>query len=62
MACILIIDDDPELQAMLRESLTAAGYQVCEAGDGREGLEQFRAHPADLVISNIFMPEQNGLE
>lgn len=62
MASILIIDDDVELRAMLREALTAVGHQVCEARDGREGLAQFRAHPADLVISNIFMPEQNGLE
>ena len=62
MARILVIDDDPDTRAMLEQILKAAGHEVFLAADGREGLERYRASPADLVITDIYMPKQDGLE
>jgi len=59
---VLVIDDDPELRAMLEETLTLANYQVVLAADGKKGMEKLRATPADLVITDIFMPNEEGLE
>lgn len=59
---ILVIDDDPQIRQMLREVLVWAGYDVFEAENGREGLLQQRRHLADLVITDLIMPEQEGLE
>jgi CheY-like chemotaxis protein len=59
---ILLIDDD----ALVRQSLTIvleyAGYEVRCAADGRQGLAAFRERRPDLVISDIVMPEKEGIE
>jgi len=47
---------------MLGEVLRLAGHEVSLAADGREGVELYRAAPADLVITDLFMPKQEGLE
>ena len=47
---------------MLRQALERAGYEVVEAGDGNEGLQSFREAPTDLIITDILMPEKEGLE
>jgi DNA-binding response OmpR family regulator len=62
MTSILIIEDDDQVRSMLRGALEREGYLVEEAGDGRQGLIRYRAVPTDLVITNILMPEQEGLE
>ncbi|HEY7489743.1 MAG TPA: response regulator [Candidatus Tectomicrobia bacterium] len=62
MARVLIIDDDAQLRTMLRESLEQRGYEVDEACDGYEGLRHYRATPPDVIILDIWMPEQEGLE
>ena len=62
MAKILVIDDDDTVRLSLRLALEDADHQVEEAGDGLEGLNRFQANPADLVITDIFMPEKEGLE
>jgi CheY-like chemotaxis protein len=62
MARILLIDDDAELRLMLREMLEQAGYDVVEASNGREGVACYEATSIDLVITDILMPEQEGLE
>ncbi|MGH7230337.1 MAG: response regulator [Nitrospiraceae bacterium] len=62
MIRILIIDDDDQVREMLREALETEGYQVSEAKDGRQAIEQDRRCPSDLIILDIFMPEQDGLE
>jgi len=62
MARILVIDDDPDMRAMLEQTLKAAGHEVVLAGDGREGMERHRTSPADLVITDLFMPIQDGME
>jgi two-component system response regulator (stage 0 sporulation protein F) len=61
MATILIIDDEELVRALLRSTLEAAGYEVTEAVNGGQGLELYRHSPADLVITDIVMPELNGL-
>lgn len=62
MKRILIIDDEEPLRSMLRMSLEKMGYSVLEAGDGRVALALFKAQPADLVITDLMMPEKEGLE
>ena len=62
MARILVIDDDESLLATLGQLLAASGHIVATAGDGREGAKKFRAQPADLIFSDIFMPNQEGIE
>lgn len=62
MARILIIDDDAQLRATLREVLELEGYEVVEAHNGREGLERYQEAPPEVMIMDILMPEQDGLE
>jgi YesN/AraC family two-component response regulator len=62
MARILIIDDEEQIRSLLRATLEHEDYEIDEARNGREGLQRYRAAPADLVITDILMPEQNGLE
>ena len=62
MGRILIIEDDAQIRKMLRRVLEDAGYEVEEAPDGLEGIELYRKKPADLVITDIVMPEKEGLE
>ena len=62
MATILVIDDEEIVRVLLRSTLEAAGYQVTEAANGRQGLELYRQEPTDLVITDIVMPEMNGLD
>jgi CheY-like chemotaxis protein len=62
MARILLIDDDHALRTMLRITLTHFGHTVIEARHGREGLALFPGSRADLVITDIVMPEVEGLE
>ena len=53
MATILIIDDEELIRVLLRSTLEAAGYEVTEAANGRQGLELYRHRPTDLVITDI---------
>jgi DNA-binding response OmpR family regulator len=62
MARILVIDHDPDIRVLLEQILKSAGYEVILAADGREGAERFRNCPADLVITELYMPNQEGLE
>ena len=62
MACILIIDDEDQPRRMLQQVLIRAGYDVVEARDGNQGLQLFRTSPTDLIITDILMPEKEGLE
>jgi two-component system KDP operon response regulator KdpE len=59
---ILIVDDEPQIRRMLRTSLQSSGYEVTQAANGLEALTQFESHAADLVITDLAMPEMNGLE
>ncbi len=62
MATILVIDDQAPIRALLRVALEAAGHEVLEASNGRLGLKLYRERPVDLVITDIVMPEMDGLE
>ena len=62
MARILIIDDDPDTRSMLEDVLKSARHQTVTAADGKEGVKQYLANPADLVITDIFMPNQDGFQ
>ena len=59
---ILIVDDEPQITRVLRRSLTANGYDVRTAADGRSALETFGDWPPDLVITDLAMPNMAGLE
>ena len=62
MARVLIIDDDDQVRGVLRRTLERAGHSVVDAADGDAGVRIHREQPADLVITDIFMPGQDGLE
>lgn len=62
MAFILVIDDESIIRTLLRTALEGAGHTVTEATNGREGLVLYRHQPADLVVTDIAMPELNGLD
>ncbi|MBU6482951.1 MAG: response regulator [Nitrospirae bacterium] len=62
MPSVLIVDDEEQVRQVMREILEQTGYLVMEARDGKEGLERYRANPAHLVIMDVFMPDQDGLE
>jgi CheY-like chemotaxis protein len=62
MAKVLVIDDDPGFRRMIRMILTRLDHQVVEAGDGNEGVARFVAERPDLVISDIVMPDKEGIE
>jgi len=61
MPKILIIDDDPDMRALLQETLAGAGHQIFTAADGNEALNIQRRTPVHLVITDIFMPGKEGL-
>ena len=62
MTSILVIDDQEPVRSLLRAALEGDGYYVFEASNGRVGLELYREQSADLIITDIVMPEMNGLE
>ena len=62
MARILVIDDNADMREVMRLILEGAGYSVDLAADGALGLVLQRSRPADVVITDIFMPNQDGLE
>lgn len=59
---ILVIDDDAPIRVLLRHLLEAEGYVVEVAADGNEGIRQYRAQPADLVIVDMVMPGKEGIQ
>ena len=59
---VLIIDDNADQRTSLRLCLQMHGYVVEEAANGRLGLELQRRRPCDVVVTDLFMPEQDGIE
>src|SRR5262245_25638977 len=61
-ARILVIEDDEAVQALMSDVLRSVGHLVFVADNGRQGLTRYRDCRPDLVITDIFMPERNGLD
>jgi CheY-like chemotaxis protein len=61
-ASILVVDDEETVRRCLRAVLEEAGYSVTEAADGREAIEELQRAKPDLVITDLVMPEQEGIE
>ena len=59
---VLVIDDEPPIRRLLRTTLTAAGYRVAEAEDAAGALHALGAHPPDLVILDLGLPDRGGIE
>jgi DNA-binding NtrC family response regulator len=62
MPRILIIDDDHQFRLMLRRLLEKEDYEILEATDGNMGIDVYRHFPCDVVITDIIMPEKEGVE
>jgi DNA-binding NtrC family response regulator len=62
MAKILVIEDDPNMRMAIEHSLKGAGYAVLMAVNGRDGMNALHQNTVDLVVTDLFMPEQDGLE
>jgi DNA-binding response OmpR family regulator len=62
MAKILVVDDDPSVLKYVKGVLKAAGHDVSEATNGRECLIALKDQPVDLLVTDIIMPEQEGME
>jgi DNA-binding NtrC family response regulator len=61
-ARILIIDDEVQIREMLGQMLTREGYEVVHAPNGKEGMRVCRQQAIDLIITDIIMPEKDGIE
>jgi two-component system KDP operon response regulator KdpE len=59
---VLLIDDDPQLIQLVADTFLQAGYEVCTAPDGQEGIYQAQRHQPDLVILDLVMPNMDGRE
>jgi two-component system KDP operon response regulator KdpE len=59
---ILVVDDEPQIQRFLRPSLTAAGYEIIEAGTGAEALKAVATQAPDLIILDLGLPDMDGKE
>ena len=62
MARILVLEDDGATRSIVKETLIAGGHDVLEAADGRAGLRVFGANKVDLVITDMLMPDMDGVE
>lgn len=59
---LLIVDDDADMRLSLKLALEMAGYDAAVAADGREALNLQKQSPADILITDIFMPDTDGFE
>ena len=62
MARILVIEDNDMMRDMVTTTLTLAGHIVASACNGAEGVKKFRYEPADIVITDMVMPDRDGIE
>jgi DNA-binding NtrC family response regulator len=62
MAKILVIDDEPSVRSSVEQALKSAGHKVTLVAAGSEAIRSFHETPADLVITDIFMPDYDGIQ
>src|SRR5215212_5076739 len=60
-ASVLVVDDDPAIAQLLAEVLGDEGYDVRSAANGQQALDEIELDPVDVVISDVMMPQVNGL-
>ena len=59
---ILVVDDEDAVRQVLRRKLEQCGYDICEAADGVEAINALQTIPFDLVITDVIMPEKDGIQ
>ncbi len=60
---LLLVEDDPDFRALVKNSLAITGeYNICTAGNGKEGLEAYKKFNPDIIVSDVDMPQMSGLE
>ena len=59
---VLVIEDNADLRDLIQTYLEEEGYEVSSAADGRDGLQQQRNAPSEIVVTDIFMPGKEGIE
>ena len=62
MKRILLVDDVPAVRLSIRAALEAIGYQVLEAADGKEALDLLGSQAVDLIVTDLWMPNLDGVE
>jgi len=62
MARILVIDDDDQVRKMFLKMFQQVGHETMEAGNGKEGLACYRKEKPDVVVTDLIMPEMEGIE
>jgi len=62
MKKILVIDDEQPIRSLLKTMLEREGFNIMTASDGKEGMKLFKKEAFDLVITDIVMPEKEGIE
>ena len=62
MGRVMVVEDDAAVRELLREILKRAGHEVMAAVNGKEAIALYKENRADLIITNILMPEKEGLE
>jgi len=62
MRKVLIIDDESSIRKFLRKLIEKGNYQVIEAENGNQGIEAYKKNRPDLIITDLIMPEKDGLE
>ncbi len=59
---VLVVDDDPGVREVVRMMLESAGYHVSLASNGKRAMESLQKEPFDLILTDLVMPEQEGIE
>lgn len=62
MSLIMVVDDDDSILRLISEIMKKEGYQVLQAEDGEEAFALFQRQPCDLMITDLLMPNKEGLE
>ena len=62
LGSVLVVDDEPQNRALLRDPLEASGYEVKEAENGWQALKKIALHPPDVILLDVMMPDIDGFE